>query len=62
MTALLDTVTAVTIATLATFGWALVSLRRLKVGRRPRITVYSRTGHPIAVEELNPPDQPRRSD
>ncbi|NJC72286.1 hypothetical protein HC031_21575 [Planosporangium thailandense] len=49
---------ALTVATLATFVWALVSLRRLPVGRRPLVTVYSRTGKALDVQELNPPDPP----
>lgn len=51
-------VTVLTVATLLSFGWALLSLRRLPVGRRPRVTVYSRTGRPIRDEQLDPPDLP----
>ncbi len=46
------------VAVLLAFVWALISLRRIPVGRRPRVTVYNRAGRPIKVEELDPPDLP----
>ncbi len=58
MTILSIAATVLDVATLGAFVWALVSLRRLPIGRRPRATVYSRAGQPTRVEELDPPDLP----
>lgn len=55
MTLFCDAVVAVNAAVLAAFGWALVSLRRLPLGRRPRVVVYDRTGRPMRARQLEPP-------
>jgi len=42
---------------LAAFVAALISMRQLNATKRPKVTVFSRTGTVIEVAELQPPDE-----
>lgn len=53
-TALQLTITLLVALTLATFVWALLSLRRLPLGERPRTPTYDRFGREIG--EMENPD------
>lgn len=51
MTALSWIITLLVIGLLAAFVWALISLRRIPLGERPKTRIFDRFGHVIGDSE-----------